>query len=33
MSAPLQPLRLDEFLDWERPQEGGYGFDGIQPAA
>ncbi len=33
MSASLQPLRLDEFLDWERSQEERYKFDGIQPVA
>jgi Uma2 family endonuclease len=33
MSASLQPLRLDEFLDWERSQEERYEFDGIQPVA
>ena len=33
MSASLQPLRLDEFLDWEHSQEERYEFDGIQPVA
>ena len=33
MSASLNPLTLDEFLDWERSQEQRYEFDGIQPVA
>ena len=33
MSAPLKPLTLEEFLDWERSQELRYEFDGIQPVA
>jgi Uma2 family endonuclease len=33
MSVSLKPLTLDEFLDWERSQEGRYEFDAIQPVA
>jgi Uma2 family endonuclease len=33
MSASLNPLTLDEFLDWERSQQERYEFDGIQPVA
>ena len=31
--ALRRPLRLDEFLEWERRQELRYEFDGTQPVA
>ncbi len=33
MSASIQPLTIEEFLDWERAQPFRYEFDGIQPVA
>ncbi len=33
MTAALQPLTVEEFLDWERAQTSRHEFDGIQPVA